>query len=516
MRRLMLVLGALALGVSCDAELKLPSIFSDGMVLQREQRTPVWGWAGPGADVTVSFAGQRRMAKADKAGRFMVRLEKMDASKELRPLVVSCGTESAEVKDVLVGEVWLCAGQSNMRMYVDEAKDFDQEKAAANHPQIRMFVDISSPNIEPQSDSRGSWKVCSPETVGKFYATAYFFGRDIYRELDVPVGLIACAWGGTCIETWTPAASLEKFPSVMASKAEEDAKAKTYDEAAEKVRYAKRLEEWKKRDGQARAEGKKEPRKPRMKKDPHKSENYPGNLFNGRVHPWIPYGIRGAIWYQGECNSYAMDRALLYGDLLENMILQWRKAWDAEFPFYAVQLPNYKTPQVDPVEDDPRAFVREGCLKAMKELPKVGMAVTVDIGEIKSNHPKNKQEVGRRLAQQALAKTYGRKIVAGGPIYEAMKKDGDRIVLKFGDAGSGLVAKDGNLKTFAIAGADRRFVEAQAVIVNDFVVVRSAEVAEPVAVRYAWAINPSECNLFNKEGFPASPFRTDNWPPIGR
>lgn len=515
MRRWLIGAVGFFLLVSAHAELKLPKPFSDGMVLQRNQKVAVWGWADPDADVTIRFAGQKRTSKVGEDGSFMVWLGKMDASKKPQTLSVVCGDESVEVENVLVGEVWFCAGQSNMRMYVDQSLDFDREKAAANHPQIRMFVDLSSPSLQPQENCRGGWKACSPETVGKFYATAYFFGRDLHKELDVPIGLIACAWGGTCIETWTPPASLEKFPAVMASKAKEDAKVKTYDEAAEKARYAKQLEEWGGKEKQAKAEGKKAPRKPRMKKHPHKSENYPGNLFNARVNPWIPYGIRGAIWYQGEANSYAMDRALLYGDLLENMILQWRKVWGAEFPFYSVQLPNYKTPQVDPVEDDPRAFVREGCLKAMKELPKVGMAVTVDIGEIESNHPKNKQEVGRRLAQQALAKTYGRKIVAGGPIYEAMKKDGDRIVLKFSDAGSGLVAEDGDLETFAIAGADRRFVEAQAVIVNDFVVVRSAEVAEPVAVRYAWAINPAECNLFNREGFPASPFRTDSWPPSG-
>ncbi len=503
----------LFLVVSLSAELELPKAFSDGMVLQRDQTVPVWGRTDPGAKVVVSFAGQKQSGKAGRDGKFMVWLKKMDASAEPRSLKVLSGSDSAEVENILVGEVWLCAGQSNMRMYVDESQNFDREKAAANHPQIRMFVDISSPNLRPQGDSRGGWKVCSPETVGKFYATAYFFGRDIHKELGVPVGLIACAWGGTCIETWTPLASLGKFPAVMASKAKEDEKAKTYDEATEKARYAKRLEDWRKKEKQAKAKGKKSPRKPRIKKHPHKSENYPGNLFNGRIHPWIPYGIRGAIWYQGEANSYAMDRALLYGDLLENMILQWRKAWNQEFPFYAVQLPSYKAPQVDPVEDDPRAFVREGCLKAMNDLPKVGMAVTVDIGEIKSNHPKNKQEVGRRLAQQALAKTYGKKIVAGGPIYRAMKKDGSKIILEFSNIGSGLVAKGGDLKTFAVAGVDRRFVEAAAAIVGGTLVVSSPGVSEPVAVRYAWAINPAGCNLFNREGFPASPFRTDDWPP---
>lgn len=455
--------------VSSYAELKLPKPFSDSMVFQRDQKVAVWGWADPGEAVMVSFAGQEKKAKADRDGTFLVRLDEMDASKTPRSLIVISGNKSLEVKNVLVGEVWFCAGQSNMRMYVDESQDFDREEMAARYPLIRMFVDVSLPNTKPQKDCKGSWKVCSPETVGKFYATAYFFGREIHKELDVPVGLIGAAWGGTPIEAWSPLSSLEEFPSVMAIK---------------------------------------------ETKHSEKPQNHPGNLFNARVNPWIPYGIRGAIWYQGEANSRVMGRAILYRDLLKNMIAQWRRNWGAEFPFYAVQLPNYRAPQRKPVEDAPWPFIREGFLTVQKEVPNVGMAVTIDLGEARDIHPKNKQAVGYRLAQQALAKTYGKKIVAGGPIYKSMEVDGSKVVIKFDGIGSGLVAQGGvMLKTFAIAGVDKRFVAAQAIIEGDMVVVSSEEVADPVAVRYAWAGNPAECNLFNREGFPASPFRTDSWPP---
>jgi sialate O-acetylesterase len=476
MYRNSVVFVALALCVSCCAELTLPKVFSDGMVLQRDQEVPVWGWADPGASVTVHFARQKQVVLADNDGNFMVQLAPLAVSLKPKSLRVTCGSESLEVKNVLVGDVWFCAGQSNMRMYVDESMDFDLEQSGANHPLIRMFVDKSLASATPQRNCSGSWKVCTPDNVGKFYATAYFFGRDIHKELNVPVGLIGAAWGGTPIAAWSPLHSVENFPTAMAIK-------KKYDEAA--------------------AGG--------SMKNP---QNYPGNMFNARVYPWIPFGIRGAIWYQGEADSYAMDRALAYYDLLENMIAQWRKAWGAEFPFYAVQLANFRAPQVTPVEDTPWPFTREAFLRAQKEIPGVGMVVAIDVGEAGNIHPKNKQMVGYRLACQVLAKTYGKELVAGGPTYKSMTVDGNKIIIKFDDIGSGLVAQGGTmLKTFAIAGVDKRFVAAQAVIAGNTVVIRSDEIPEPVAVRYAWASNPAGCNLYNKEGFPASTFRTDNWSP---
>ena len=399
----------------------------------------------------------------------MVRFNKMKASTKSRSLKVVSGDESAEVKNVLVGEVWLCSGQSNMEWPVSKSADFDTEKAAANYPLIRMFVHKRVAYDQRQADCQGSWSVCSPDHVGSFSGVAYFFGRALHQELDVPIGLIGSYWGGSCIEAWSPMESLESFPAVMKVHA--------------KLSKQKKIN----------------PRE------------YPSNIYNGMIHPLIPYGMRGAIWYQGESNTKPFERSIFYRTLLDNMVAEWRKGWDAEFPFYAVQLVNYKKPQQQPVENTAWVAIREGILTFSKEVPNTGIAVGIDVGDAKSVHPRNKQAIGLRLAHQALAKTYQREVVAGGPIYLAMKKKGNKIFLKFDDVGSGLVEQGGApLKTFAIAGADKKFIFATAVIMKDLVVVTSPEVPHPVAVRYAWADNPVGCNLYNKEGFPASPFRTDD------
>ncbi len=511
MKRLWLgVLFVLWVGLAY-AELKLPALFSDGMVLQRDQQVPVWGWAEPGAEVTVSFAEQKVSATAGQDGKFLVRLKKMDASKTFRGLKVSSGDELLTVENILVGEVWLCSGQSNMEWPVSKSLNFDKEKADANYPLIRMFLTKKEVASEPQSDCSGTWTVCTPENVGKFSATAYFFGRELRNELEVPIGLIRSCWGGTRIEAWSPMESLSKFPEVMSYKSEEDLKAEQFSEVAEEKRYAAAV---KAREA-AKANGKKVPRRTRKRKNPHQSPNYPANLYNAMINPFIPYGIQGSIWYQGEANAGSVEQAILYRDLLENMVNEWREDWGSEFPFYAVQLVNFKSAQRNPVENSGWVFSRESFLKFHKEVPNVGIAVGIDVGDGGNIHPRNKQAIGYRLAQQALAKTYGKNVVPGGPIYTSMEKNGNTIVVKFDDIGSGLVEQGGEpLKRFAIAGADKRFVLAQAVIVDNTVIVSSTEVADPVAVRYAWANNPEGCNLFNKEGFPASPFRTDDWDPM--
>ncbi|MDF7825220.1 sialate O-acetylesterase [Pontiellaceae bacterium B12227] len=515
MRRLFLILAILGIGCSGFAELKLATVFTDGMVLQRDQKVPVWGWAEPGAEVTVAFAGNETTVKADATGKFMVRLKKMQASAKPQLLVVKSGADRIEVKNVLVGEVWLCSGQSNMAFTVGRSKDFEKEKAAANFPEIRMFLTARQPSTELKDICTGSWSVCSPETVGSFTAAGYFFAREIHNTLGVPVGLLHSSWGGTCIEAWSPMESLEAYPSVMEYKAGYDRKAATFTEEGEKKRYAEALKKWEAQVAKAKANGKKGPKRPAKRIHPHLDQNYPANLYNGMIHPHIPYGIRGALWYQGERNAKTSAGALLYRELLENLVTQWRADWNSDFPFYAVQLVNYRKEQVAPVEDTAWAFIRDSFLKFHKEVPNVGIAVGIDVGEAKDIHPKNKQAIGYRLAQQALAKTYGKDVVAGGPIYTGMKKKGGAIVIRFDDLGSGLMAKGGALKTFAIAGADKKFVTADAVIEGNTVVVRAADVADPVAVRYAWADNPVGCNLCNKEGFPASPFRTDDWASTG-
>jgi sialate O-acetylesterase len=476
----------------------------------------VWGWDEPGAEITVEFAGQKKTAKVKADGSWMVRLKSMKASAEPGTLSVSSsiGNQQSKIGNVLVGEVWLCSGQSNMAFPVSKATNFDKEQVAANHPLIRMFLTDQNASTEPLVDCTGSWNVCSPENVGAFSATAYFFGRELHKKLDVPIGLIRSCWGGTRIEAWIPMETLEQFPTVMADKAQEDEKAAKYDTTAAEAQYARQLEAWKEKVKQAKANGKTSPKRPKSPMHPHASQQYPANLYNAMINPLVPYGICGAIWYQGESNTSTMEKAILYRDLLEGLATSWGKLWKQELPFYAVQLPNFKAPQTQPVEDSTWAFIRESFMGLHKDVPNAGMAITIDVGMADNIHPTNKQEVGYRLAQQALARTYKMGNVPGGPVYKSMKKDGNKVTVKFDDIGSGLVAKDGGaLKTFAMAGADKKFVWADAVIVGDTVVVSSADVAEPVSVRYAWADNPVGCNLFNKEGFPASPFRTDDWTP---
>ena len=512
MRRLIIMLAVLTLGCSTFAELKLAQLFTDGMVLQRDQKVAVWGWTDPGAEVTVSFAGKKKKGKAGSDGKFTVYLKKMKASAEPRSLTIVSGADKAVVQNVLVGEVWLCSGQSNMQWPVKQAQDFEKEQAAADYPSIRMFLTDLKASTELQQDCTGSWKVCTPDNVGAFSATAYFFGRDLYKELEVPIGLIRSCWGGTRIEAWSPMDSLEKYPTVIADKEKQDQWAENFDEAAEDVRYEKVLEEWKGKVKQAKADGKKAPRRPKKKVHPHKNQNYTANLYNAMINPLIPYSMRGAIWYQGEANAHSIEQATLYRDQLENMVNEWRKDWDEKFPFYAVQLVNFMAPVEEPMQDTAWARIRESFLKFQDEVPNTGIAVGIDVGEADNIHPRNKQAIGHRLALQALDKTYGRKLVADGPIYKSMKIDDNKIILKFDSIGSGLIEQGGSpLKWFAVAGEDRQFVGAQAVIVGKTVVVSSEKVSDPVAVRYAWANNPAGCNLFNKEGLPASPFRTDAW-----
>ncbi len=510
----MVLLAAFFTGLPTLAQLKIPAVFSDNMVLQRDQRVAVWGWADPGVEVTVAFAGHTQRARAGADGKFSLALPALTASSEPRSMTFTAASGGrAEVKNILVGEVWLCSGQSNMQMSVSRAKNFEKEQGdAVNYPQIRMFLTDLQSAIKPQADCNGSWQLCAPQTVGAFSATAYFFGRTLHQELGVPIGLIRSAWGGTGIESWSPMDSLTKFPSVMESKAAMDRKAAAFDEAGAERDYAAKMAAWNEKVKAARAAGKNPPRRPGKAISPHADQNYPANLYNAMIHPLVPYGIRGAIWYQGERNAHSLEGAALYRDLLENLVVQWRGAWNTELPFYAVQLVNFKAPQVEPVENTGWAVIRESFLKFHREVPGCGIAVGIDVGEESDIHPKDKQSIGLRLAQQALVRTYGKPGVPGGPVYKGMQAEGSRIILHFDDIGSGLDARGGELKRFAIAGVDRKFVDARAEIRGDTVVVSSPDVVQPAAVRYAWADNPTGCNLYNKEGFPASPFRTDNWP----
>ena len=449
------------------ADVRLPAIFSDHMVLQQGVTVPIWGWAAPGEEVSVSIAGQTKSNRADAQGKWKVELDKLKPGDPL--MLVVKGKNTLTVHDVLVGEVWLGSGQSNMTRTTKMAKDFEKEKAASNLPRIRMFRVGADPSAPDQPNCRGSWKVCSPETVGDFSGVLFFFGRELYRSLDLPVGLIHSSVGGTAIELWTNLDAQRAAPEL-----------KEY-VAAMMLRT-----------NAAPANGKKAPAPPK-----------PGRLFDQLIAPIIPYAMRGIVWYQGEANGKTVEMARRYEYQLPLLITDWRTRWGNELPFGYVQLPNLANGENWPL-------VREAMLKTLK-LPKTGMAITVDIGEPNDVHPHNKEEVGRRLSLWALGAVYQKSVPAtSGPLPAANKVQGSDLVLSFKNTQGGLVAKGGELRGFTVSGEDRQWHPASARISGEQVLVSSAEVKKPVAVRYAWAANP-DCNLYNGAGLPASPFRTDDW-----
>ena len=487
------------------AELKLAAIFSDHMVLQREKPVPVWGWTEPSEPITVEFAGQKKTTVADADGKWFVKLDPLPACAEPRTLVVQSkiSKHKAEISDVLVGEVWLGSGQSNMAFLVRNARDFNQDQAGAALPLIRMFREESKAAATPQTNASGTWSVCSPETVGSFSATLFFFGRELHRELKVPIGLINSSVGGTPIESWISAEAQAKVPELQAPGGAETKTAAKFDEAQAKANYEKALARWKQQAAKAKAEGQAAPRRPRDPLEQRNRRGGAGGLFNGKIAPLIPYAIRGVIWYQGEANSQP-GKGPLYQYQLPALVTDWRSRWGEEFPFAWVQLPNFERP------GEGWMLVREAMLKSLR-LPHTGMAITVDVGEPKNIHPKNKQEVGRRLALWALGDVYEKQVPAtSGPLPAGHAMRGAEIAISFTHIEGGLQAKDGALKGFVIAGEDRQWKPASARIVDDKVIVSSPEVKQPVAVRYAWEADPI-CNLYNGAGLPASPFRTDAW-----
>ena len=488
------------------AELKLAAIFADHMVLQRDKAVPVWGWANPGQKILVEFGDQKKTGVTGTDGKWLVKLDPLSASAEPRTLVVQAGATNRElqVEDVLVGEVWLGSGQSNMAFVVKSARDFEKEKAGADLPLIRMFREGSKAAKSPQPDGNGQWSVCSAETVGSFSATLFFFGRELHRELRIPLGLINSSVGGTPIESWISAEAQAKVPELQEQLVATAKAAAEFDEAKAKANFEKELDHWKERAAKAKAEGRAVPRRPRDPLEQRRRRGGIGGLFNGKIAPLIPYAIRGAIWYQGEANSHP-GKGEFYQYQLPALVNDWRTRWGEEFPFAWVQLPNFQR------SGEGWMLVREAMLKTLC-LPQTGMAITVDIGDSKDIHPKNKQDVGRRLALWALGNVYAKKVPAtSGPLPAGHTVRGSEIVVSFRHADGGLEAKDGALAGFVVASEDRQWQPAQARIKGDQVLVSSPHVKNPVAVRYAWEADPV-CNLYNGAGLPASPFRTDDWP----
>lgn len=641
MKKYVLIAMLLSCADVAFSDVRLPKILSDHMVLQRNKPIVIWGWADPKEKVTVSFKSQVKKITTDNTGHWKITLSPEDAGGPFQLFIK--GKNIITLNDILIGEVWVCSGQSNMEWTVKNSNHAQAEITAANFPQIRQFLVEKFVSVKLEEDVKsGDWKSCSPETVGDFTAVGYFFARDLYNDLKVPIGLINTSWGGTHSETWTSREAFEQNPefkemiSSMPS-LDLDKIAQQKKMAQEKklldmniVLPAKNVDQWKMSafdDSQWKSmqlpalweekvlpdfdgivwyrksvtigsgdadkdavlelgtiddedetyvngisvgstHAYNEKRKYKISAGTLKEgkniiavkvtdtgggggmygeaadmklttatggqslagtwsfsverilgsasvgpNSYPTLLFNGMINPLLNVGIAGAIWYQGESNA---GRAYQYRTAFPLMIQDWRKHWkQGDFPFYFVQLASFDAENGDSQHGSTWAELREAQTMTLS-LPNTGMAVTTDIGEAKDIHPRNKQDVGKRLAAVALAKTYGRQLISSGPSYRSMKVEGNKVRLTFDNLGSGLMIKDkyGYLKGFEVAGSDHKFYYAKAWIEGSEVVVSSDQVAAPVAVHFAWADNPEDANLFNKEGFPAVPFRTDDWPGI--
>ncbi len=497
------------------AELKVPHFFSDHMILQRERAAAIWGKADAGAKVSVAFKGKAASVKAGADGKWRTQIETGKADATGTVLTISAGKDKIEIQDVLVGEVWFASGQSNMFYTMNRSSEYAGLIAESKHPALRMFNAPLVTAAENHDDIEGVWQASTPETVPGFSAVAFFFARKLHLELGVPVGVIKSAWGGKPVETFTSREALNTLPG---TKALVDAMLKdeaVYDQAKADAAYATKLEQWKAimaaAKGKSAEERKRLPKKPDAPKRPLLTEGKPGVLFAAMIHPFTGYTMRGAIWYQGEGNAKA--GAVPYDQTLPLMINDWRKRWADEFSFYYVQLASYRAASTAPGTPDPWALCQDRMRLVLGTTPKTGMAIINDVGEANDIHPKNKKDPGERLARWALAKDYGKELIYSGPLFKSSEMKDGAIRVTFGQSGTGLKSRDGGaLKRFEIAGADKVWKWADAKVDGaDSVLVSSAEVKAPAAVRYAWASNPEGANLVNSDGLPASVFRTDDW-----
>ncbi len=487
-----------------DNSFRFAGIFTDHAVLQRDHPIPVWGFAEPNTAVTVRFAGQEVTDTANESGKWRVDLNPVSASSEPRELTATTGEESISLMGILVGEVWLCSGQSNMAMIVDRAKDPEKEKANADLPNLRVFQVDRKASQEPVADLTGEWVVSSPDTAGRFSATAFFFGREIHREIQVPVGLIVSAWSGSAIEAWTSEAVQRKEPALkplLESWSQKDASWTPEVAAQEQATYEKQFAEWRAlRDAAVKADTER-PRPPQRPRDPRLHHHHPAVLYNGMIAPLIPYSIRGAIWYQGETNGMTAEAAALYETQLPLLVNNWRRRWDRDFPMAWVQLPTISANRVD------WAPVREAMRRAHENLPNTGMAVTLDLGEERLLHPLNKQAFAHRLALWARATVYEEAdLVWSGPLAKSMRLEPERAVVTFDHSTGGLAAKDGpSLTGFELQREDGNWIPATASSEGASVVVSAEGLTNPIGVRYAWGNHPVG-NLVNGACLPASPF----------
>jgi sialate O-acetylesterase len=491
--------GLLGLHAAAHAAVKPNALIGDGMVLQQGIKAPIWGTADDGEDITVTFEDQKHTTTA-KDGKWRVDLDPLKAGGP-HELTIAGKSDTIHVKNVLVGEVWICSGQSNMEWPLAASADGQKAVAASENPKIRLFVVAHTSVARPQDNVTGQWKECGPKTVGNFSAVGYYFGRDLNKALDVPVGLIETNWGGTVCEAWTSREALEAVPEISYLA---DVTKRGY--KAELEKYVKALDQYREQVAKNLEQGKDSPAPPQPPSYSKNPNAFPSSLYNGMIAPLVPYAIKGAIWYQGESNA---DRASEYRTLFPTMIKDWREHWhEGDFPFLFVQLAPYAPKDPSGVK---WAELREAQLLTSQKVPNTAEAVITDVGDEKDIHPKQKEPVGGRLALAAEALGYGKKVEYSGPVYDSMKVEGNKAVLSFTHTGGGLVAKGGPLQGFAVAGPDYKFVKADAEVRDDHIEVSSKEVDKPVAVRYGWA-NFAVLNLFNKDGLPATPFRTDDQP----
>ncbi len=520
-KRLSVLLVALLvlLAVSARADVTLPTLFADHMVVQRGLPVHIWGMAAPGESVSASFRGETRSTTADELGRWNLYLAAGDAGGPFQMTVQ--GASTITLHDVLVGDVWVASGQSNMELPLTRASNAEAEIAAAQYPKIRFFrLERRSSDYPLENAEAKTWAACTPETAVDSSAVAYFFARNIQQKTGVPIGLIESYWGGTAAESWTSLRAISADASLMPVFAVRNRAVES--QATNLLRQENEAREFEQAAAQAKAEGK--PAPSRIWHPDFKGWA-PSALFNAMISPLTPFAIRGVIWYQGETNA-GPDRAALYAHLFQTMIQDWRRAWgQGDFPFLFVQLPNWIT-----APDGMWPEVRNAQRQTLA-LRNTAMAVTIDIGDPANLHPPNKQDVGLRLALAARVLVYGEKIEYSGPLYRQVTQEEHALRVWFDHAASGLMAKlpapkpptanepatnppdakapasnVAELTGFEIAGADRKFVPAEAKIEGASVVVSSAAVPAPVFVRYAWAANP-ECNLYNRDGLPASPFQ---------
>lgn len=487
------------------AEIRLPSIISSNMVIQQNTSVPIWGWANPGEKINIKAGWLKRDTAiiANDKGEWIVKLKSPTAGGPFKITLI--GTNEIVLDNVLSGEVWFASGQSNMAMALERCNNAEEEIATASYQEIRLFHVERTSAKEPQSDCKGLWKETTPESAIDFSGVAYFFARKIYKQLNVPIGVISASKGGSLVEAWTPREVIESDAELslifdMWRKFESE-----YSEAERN--YNKELVVWQNEKEQAQLAGLHEPSKPAMPDVIHmmtRAHKRPGALYNAMVAPIIPYAIKGAIWYQGESN---VSRPVQYRKFFQSLITSWREKWNiGDFPFYFVQIAPFRYNE----KLESASLLREAQMMSLS-LPNTGMVVTTDVGNIDDIHPKNKKDVGIRLAKWALANSYEfDDLVYSGPFYKFMEIEGNSIRIHFDHVGSGLMCNADSLTDFEIAGSDKIFVNARAIIDRATLLVSSDEIIYPLAVRFGWGIITLP-NFFNNEGLPAAPFRTDDW-----